>query len=93
MPGNIIVNPGFIRQFGTITNAAGVLELDALHVAAWGGVTRFVAFDAVSVYFRISIDKHHAATAPDKLWACGSGHPSAIALDESGLWLCWQRHY
>jgi hypothetical protein len=35
---SIIANQGFIRQFGTVVGADGVLALDALHVAAWGGV-------------------------------------------------------
>lgn len=40
IPGLIIANAGFINQFGTITNAKGILELDALHVSAWGAVQR-----------------------------------------------------
>ncbi|GFZ51067.1 hypothetical protein JCM24511_08825 [Saitozyma sp. JCM 24511] len=38
IPGNIIANPGFIQQFGTVVGANGQLALDALHVSAWGGV-------------------------------------------------------
>ena len=48
--GNIVANPGkskpfvrraegagFIRQFGTVTNADGTLELAAIHVSLWSG--------------------------------------------------------
>ncbi|WVQ68182.1 uncharacterized protein L199_006388 [Kwoniella botswanensis] len=36
IPGSIIAQAAFIKQFGTIVNATtGALELDALHVSAW----------------------------------------------------------
>ncbi|WRT68232.1 uncharacterized protein IL334_005208 [Kwoniella shivajii] len=35
VPGSIIAHPAFIKQFGSVISAAGVLELDALHVSAW----------------------------------------------------------
>lgn len=38
MTGNIIANAGFIKQYGSVHNAAGALILDANVVAAWGGV-------------------------------------------------------
>jgi MFS family permease len=28
---------GFIRQFGTVTNANGALELAAIHISLWSG--------------------------------------------------------
>ncbi|KAL8292368.1 hypothetical protein RQP46_001834 [Phenoliferia psychrophenolica] len=36
--GSIIVNKGFIRQFGTITSATGVISLDPTYVSVWGGM-------------------------------------------------------
>lgn len=36
--GSIIANKGFIRQFGTVRSATGVLSLDPKHVSVWGGI-------------------------------------------------------
>lgn len=48
--GNIVANPGFIQQFGTVTNAAGQLELAATHVSLWSGFQYVgqVVFQAIS---------------------------------------------
>ena len=52
IPGSISANRGFINQFGeypplfinvilitgTVTDKSGLLQLDAQHIAAWGGI-------------------------------------------------------
>lgn len=50
--GNIVANPGFIAQFGTVTNADGVLELAATHVSLWSGFQYVgqVVFQAISPF-------------------------------------------
>ena len=44
--------PGFIRQFGTVTNADGALELAATHVSLWSGFQYVgqVTFQAISPF-------------------------------------------
>ena len=44
--------PGFIQQFGTVTNAAGTLELAATHVSLWSGFQYVgqVTFQAISPF-------------------------------------------
>jgi hypothetical protein len=37
-PSVIIANPGFVQQFGTVTNADGSKALAASIVSAWGAV-------------------------------------------------------
>ena len=39
MAGNIVSNPGFIKQFGTIIAADGTVSLDPHLVSVWGGIT------------------------------------------------------
>jgi hypothetical protein len=65
--GNIVANPGerykpgiscqtnnsgFIRQFGTVTNANGELELAAIHVSLWSGFQYVgqIVFQAISPF-------------------------------------------
>ncbi|WVW83142.1 hypothetical protein I302_105160 [Kwoniella bestiolae CBS 10118] len=36
--GNIVANPGFLEQFGTVRSATGALSLDAHYVSTWGAV-------------------------------------------------------
>ncbi|ORY35933.1 general substrate transporter [Naematelia encephala] len=36
-PGNIVANPGFINQFGTVRDATGALALNAKYVSLWSG--------------------------------------------------------
>ncbi|RSH82919.1 hypothetical protein EHS25_005909 [Saitozyma podzolica] len=42
IPGSIVGNPGFVKQFGTVVSAAGVVSLDANYVGLWGAL-KFVA--------------------------------------------------
>jgi MFS family permease len=43
---------GFIRQFGTVTNADGQLELAAIHVSLWSGFQYVgqIVFQAISPF-------------------------------------------
>jgi hypothetical protein len=38
VPGNLIAQAAFVKQFGTVIGPAGDLELNALHVSAWGAL-------------------------------------------------------
>jgi MFS family permease len=51
--GNIVANPGFIQQFGTVLNVeTGALELEAQHVSAWGAAQQVaqIAFQLSSPF-------------------------------------------
>ncbi|KAH8080079.1 general substrate transporter [Filobasidium floriforme] len=57
IPGSIIVNQGFIDQFGTVRNAeTGKLELNAVHVSIWGG-TNFAVQVLLQMLSPITADR------------------------------------
>ncbi|WVQ63618.1 uncharacterized protein L199_001771 [Kwoniella botswanensis] len=44
LPGGLLANLGFIKQFGTISDGAGGVALDAQHISVWSGIAYVAQF-------------------------------------------------
>ncbi|WVW79665.1 hypothetical protein I302_101634 [Kwoniella bestiolae CBS 10118] len=44
LPGGLLANAGFIKQFGTISDGEGGMALDAQHISVWSGVAYVAQF-------------------------------------------------
>ncbi|KAM0754628.1 general substrate transporter [Meredithblackwellia eburnea MCA 4105] len=84
--GSIIVNKGFIKQFGTVKSSAGVLSLNAQYVSVWGGMQSVGQVIGMTTLNFLS-DKAGRKKTLYAIWICMVA--SVLAESLAKTWWAW----